>query len=617
MKYTLPTLLFFVLLPVQLFAAERGAWLEATAIASTVPEVVVITEYSSTTATTTASFATSTVSEVSTTSLAVATSTATSSVEQDLNIATTTETGSLTASTSTSSTTAASTTASTTDSLDPNSPLAETFETAKALGLTEVYLRFPAMFDESGELIGGGVGNHNDFAAALDLFSSEDVDVHAWIVNGKRLTEDQWVEEAIWVDLCEEEEREAQQTWVTAVLELYPQLAGIELDYIRFPGWEMADEEKTACITDTVEIISTAIDSVSASTSKDYQLSAAVFPLLYSYAGGRWGDLNATTTEVTWEGETPQWFREWYEATPDNPFITTPIEDSKTEIYEMRTQATYSPRLVFDATSFHYQQDPTTWLRRDLLDVIHVMQYSSTQGIWEREVDAWQQMAPDIADRVMVGIGWLDSEREVDDWGHYPESFERSRNYAEAAGILGTSIYTIGERPELDAGLINFIENPDERVLAFVSTTSQKIVTTTASTTEEVKSVDAANGTTTSPIDAFVVATTTLVEAMFATTTALTTLPVDTQSLASTSEPVATTTSQTVVASQPQPRFSLEMIELMGVDQTTSLGEAIEERELEEKVNDEVLIELDPIEVPATEEAVEPELTLATSTDAL
>lgn len=459
MRYLLTAFLVIVI-PAQTMAYERGVWLQAPTFVSTVEQITEVSIESEA--------STSTASTIDATASTTASST-------DLAIA-----------------------ASTTDPYfvvtATSSPrLNDMITTARALGMTQVYLRFPAIFDDqTGELLGGGVGDHQNFAAALDAFAAVDIDVYAWIVNGRRTMEDQWgdgTESGFqWVDLCSEDEQAAQALWVTTILERYPTLSGIELDYIRYSNWELAQEDKIACVTDTVESVSGAVRSA----GDQYKVSAAVFPMLYSYAG--WTQTveftviedtgvastatssivtTATTTEVVWDGDTPQWFKDWYSNNPDNSFVAIPRRDSKTGLYEARTKSEYDEAVVFAPHFLHYQQDPVDWLRRDLLDTVHVMQYSVTPDIWYPEAAVWEELAPDVADRVMMGLGWLDNESQWDDWTHDPEALVSLVDHAESSGLAGTALFTLGTYPDLDAILIDTL-----------------LATHTATTTEPTPTID-------------------------------------------------------------------------------------------------------------------------------
>jgi len=304
-------------------------------------------------------------------------------------------------------------------------------------------------------------------------FIEADIDVFAWIVNGRRLMEDQWQDgtsaDFQWVDLCSKEEREAQAAWVTSILTQYPDLTGIELDYIRYSDWELADADKMACVTQTVESVSGAVRGM----GDEYVLSAAVFPLSYSYAGwtevvesqsGPASSSSSSTavsadTEIVWDGDIPDWFTDWYKEKSDNYFITQPALDNQTGLFAELTQSEYVEGVVYAPQFFHYQQDPVDWLRRDLIDVAHIMQYSSNPDIWYPEAAAWEELAPDIADRVMMGLGWLDSESDWDDWTHDPQATAEAIDYTETiSNLAGTALFTLGTYPELDQALIGEVE---------------------------------------------------------------------------------------------------------------------------------------------------------------
>lgn len=301
---------------------------------------------------------------------------------------------------------------------------AATLDKVKRLHLNTIYLRTPTI--EAEGVKHHGQGDLANFEATLKALRKQGVAVHAWITNKMRAGGEQ-------VDFTDVNERKLQAQWAIAILDRWPALAGVHLDYIRYSKWDKPDARRMDAVTATVRGIREAIN-------KKYsgkQLTGAVFTADFSYLGGRWGRGGARQ----WDGDVPAWFQQWHHQSRGNVYTTRPaLLHKQGKFNDFGLKHLYGP--VF----FHMQQDPVTWLKEDLLDSIQVMQYSADRERWRIEAETWKAFMTSIgkdAKRVHLGLGWL-TEKGQPDWRRDAAAMADHVKVAKKVGLGGVSIFTLG-----------------------------------------------------------------------------------------------------------------------------------------------------------------------------
>lgn len=327
--------------------------------------------------------------------------------------------------------------------LQPYAMTAETLPASldkiKQLRLNTVFIRTPPI--ETPTVTHHGRADRADFEAAVKALTDRGISVHAWITNKWRAGNDQ-------ADFTDPAERAHQAAWAVAILKRYPTLDGVHLDYIRYTKWGPPVAAKMNVVTQTVADIRTAMRK----HDPRAKLTAAVFTADYSYVGGTWNPAG----KPAWDGDVPQWYRDWYLKHPDNLFIKRPTaQHAAGKFKDFHAKHLYGP------TFFHLQQDPVTWLKRDLLDAVLVMQYTADRDRWQTEARAWRALVGDerIA-RVHLGLGWL-TERGHQDWKRDAPAMADHVRYARTQKIGGTSIFTLGVANTDDTPLIKALAGDD------------------------------------------------------------------------------------------------------------------------------------------------------------
>jgi len=265
-----------------------------------------------------------------------------------------------------------------------------TWNTIETSGLTDVYLRAPAVYNSSGQLLGGGAGSDENFRRAVADLVSAGIGAHAWLTNGRRLEEQQlhsggWplpIDESLFVDFSAADEQAAQAAWCVAVLQQNPDLAGCALDYIRGLTWSDPDPAYTDSVTETVCAIYTAVQSL----ERNRKVSAAIF------AAGAW---------------------------PSSPGYQ------------------------------HVQQDPVEWINRGCIDWVTAMQYVAAKPeVMRSEVASWQQLVTDTSRVHFAGGHYYPAEAVDQEWGpmggEHPQNLANIIPVVRDAGLGGFSIYTLG-----------------------------------------------------------------------------------------------------------------------------------------------------------------------------
>jgi hypothetical protein len=269
--------------------------------------------------------------------------------------------------------------------------------------------------------IGGQYGTTDPaaFGAFVDDAKAAGLQVHAWFQNFKRLGE------ATQADFTSAAEREAQKKWVLDLLAAYPKLDGVELDYIRTSTWEACSAAKLQGIDETIRLIREALPG--------RPLTAAVFNAAsISYRGWK----------PAWEGDVPQWYRDWYAANPSNYYVQEAAKPGN------------NANWLLGPSFYSYQQDPPAWLKAGRLDAVASMQYTSVDATWQSEVSIWKSLLTHQGvghGRIYVGLGWMAATQWFSDSAFDPAAMVRFVKHGRAQGIGGFVIFRLGQ-PGVDDG---------------------------------------------------------------------------------------------------------------------------------------------------------------------
>jgi cysteine-rich repeat protein len=283
-----------------------------------------------------------------------------------------------------------------------------------------------------------------DFTAFVNAALADGFAVHGWIPNlhrrGSRTS-----------NFRRDTEREAQRQWVLAILATYPQLDGIHLDFIRYKRWAKVKADKMGFVMETIRLIRDAIDGA----SPGRRLTATSFVAAdANFQGRRDGDV------LTWRGDIPQWFRDWYGVYPNNWYVV-----------QSQTDPDLLPTWLLGPVHFNFQQNSPVWLADGLVDAVIPMQYTSDAQRWRDEADLWASFTDFLGaarERVIIGLGWL-TEEGIPDRQHDPAAMVGHIQYGRTVGIGGVSVFELGfpgvdDQPLIDAlthdGEVNGFEAP-------------------------------------------------------------------------------------------------------------------------------------------------------------
>jgi hypothetical protein len=259
------------------------------------------------------------------------------------------------------------------------------------------------------------------FGAMLADSKAAGLIVYAWFQNFKRLGE------STPADFTSAAEREAQKQWVLAMLAAYPALDGIHLDYIRYSTWEACIAAKMNGVAETVRTIHDAVGGK--------PLTAAIFnAAAVTYRGWK----------PTWEGDVPQWYRDWYASNSSNYYIQKANEPGN------------SPNWMLGPSFFSYQQDPPAWLKAGHLEAICSMQYTSLDATWKSEADLWKSFLTFQGvgmERAFIGLGWMAPVPFFEDSNFDAPALVRFIKYGRSLGLKGFSIFRLGQ-PGVDDSVL-------------------------------------------------------------------------------------------------------------------------------------------------------------------
>lgn len=271
-----------------------------------------------------------------------------------------------------------------------------------------------------------GGGSSDAFEALIREAARRGLGIHGWLLCHRRKGRD------VELDFSDPIEQRAQADWAVTLLDRYPGLNGVHLDYIRYREAEVPDLNRLDGLTRTVQGIREAMRA----KHPDKSLTAAVF---VAASAGYLGSLEEGRNRLS---NTPAWFRQWYNDHLDNWFATAYRRNSRLQ-----------PTWALGPNHLRYGQDSVTWLREDLVDGIMPMQYTSNDAVWQEELDLWRSFLGGKLDGVYTGLGFL-TEQGRPSWKHDPDSLVRHINYARSHGWPGGVIYRLGFAGDLDRQLV-------------------------------------------------------------------------------------------------------------------------------------------------------------------
>jgi hypothetical protein len=275
----------------------------------------------------------------------------------------------------------------------------------------------------------------SDFAAFVDDAKAAGLIVYAWFQNFKRLGESNPA------DFASAAEQQAQKQWVLDMLAAYPKLDGAHLDYIRYSTWEACVASKMNGVAQTISAIRQALQA----QHPGKPLTCAVFKAAaVSYRGWK----------PAWEGDVPQWYRDWYGADANNYYV------------QQAALPGNDPNWLLGPSFYSYQQDPPAWLKAGLVDASIAMQYTAVLQTWQNEVQlwksflGWQGVSTDTA---WMGLGWMGPSQWWEDSAFDAKAMVSFVKYGRSQGIKGFCIFRLGQPGVDDSPLLNAlsVDGPD------------------------------------------------------------------------------------------------------------------------------------------------------------
>jgi hypothetical protein len=287
----------------------------------------------------------------------------------------------------------------------------ETLRKITAANLNTIFAASPYINGNYGET------DPKDYYELIRSARSLGLSVHGWICNHRRLGRGNGI------DFTNPQEQKAQVKWALDLLDKYPELDGVHFDYIRYKEWSRCDAAKISGINATIRQVYEAIKS----KYPDKFLTATSFVAASASYNGR-----RSNGRLLWEGEVPQWFRDWHSTNPNNWYSMRHVRYSRLK-----------KEWLLGPSHFNYQQDPVTWIKEGILDGVMPMQYSSNRRTWHSEVDLWKCFMNGNLERVYIGLGWL-VEKGHTDWRYDPAALIRHIKYGRSQGLRGFVIYQFG-----------------------------------------------------------------------------------------------------------------------------------------------------------------------------
>ncbi len=180
----------------------------------------------------------------------------------------------------------------------------------------------------------------------------EKLSIHLWFANLYRLKK-------VKANFTSLKEQKKQVLWVKNWIEKYPQVDGVHLDYIRYENKKnhlKVDLIKEQAVTKTV----LGIKKYLSKNAPQKILSAAVWLITKK------GKLSGKPDE-NWPKNAP----------------------------------------------FHlkFNQNPIQWIKKEIVDVVMVMNYTSITSHWEIEARQWIKRVKSKKNRIVMGLGWLKDKK--------------------------------------------------------------------------------------------------------------------------------------------------------------------------------------------------------------
>lgn len=259
-----------------------------------------------------------------------------------------------------------------------------------------------------------GWSDPDAFSAMIADLKDVGVSVHIWVANLYRVV-------GTSADFRDPAEQAAQVAWADALLSAYPQVDGYHLDYIRSENLMPVNESGWL---DGVSATVSAIADHMAQNYPKYHLTAAVWRVSPESA-------DFTTEDI------PQWFLDWYNANPGNPYDHPDYLGTTSVPVNMKVQ-----------------QDPVSWMRDTAITGVIPMEYCTNDNWWQAEVDHWRLFMDDQGqdmNQIFMGVGWLDTQ-----WSDYdPPAVVRKIKYGRTQGVGGFVIFELGYSEADDWPLMN------------------------------------------------------------------------------------------------------------------------------------------------------------------
>ena len=308
-------------------------------------------------------------------------------------------------------------------------------EKIKAARLNTVFLDMPPIGSNY------GAGEMTSFVDFLQDVKVAGLVAFGWISNHKRTFPEP-------ADLRLPEEREAQVQWVEDILAGFPCLDGIAIDYIRYPTWEPSDKEKQEGVSLTVKAIREVTDRASAA------LLTTSFPAAtVTYRG----------VEPLWEGDVPAWYREWFDANPNNYFLREAATGGTGLVNRMNLEEA-DPASLLGPSFMSYQQDPVTWLGNYFVDHVVPMQYTSDPIVMRNDIDLWVSWTTWVGrpmSCINLGLGWFDEPTSFPDSQLDAAAMVDHIAYGRSKGIGGYTVFRLGVPGVDDTPLVEALTVPN------------------------------------------------------------------------------------------------------------------------------------------------------------
>jgi hypothetical protein len=304
--------------------------------------------------------------------------------------------------------------------------------------MNAAFVEAPPIGDNYGE------GDTEAFVAFLNSAKAAGLVVFGWIANHKRTY-------PIPADLRLAEERLAQAKWVKNLIDGFPCIDGVAIDYIRYPEWEASDGKKIDGVTLTIKAIRKVTDNANVA------LLSTSFPA---------ATITFRGVEPSWQEGVPVWFQEWYAANPSN-YFKLEAASGGTGIVNQGNLGGSNPGFLLGPSFMSYQQDPITWIADGFVDHVVPMQYTADPAVMRNDIDVWDSFMSWIGHpltSIYLGLGWMDEPSSFPDSKFDPAAMVSHVKYGRAKGVGGYTIFRLGipgidDQPLIDALTIPNADN--------------------------------------------------------------------------------------------------------------------------------------------------------------